>query len=393
MLLLSTRPLWAMVNGFAVLGAVASVLVTRQPEFFRLWSLTRSDWGWELVAAGLGGVLAYPVNRWVLARWGSRTMFLRHGTAGGVILALVPWLPGFPGLLAGIFVQSVIFSGVGVALNHQASELELHQGRRVMGRLHATFYVGSVASALLSSLLGALEVSLAIHMAAVGALTVWLNRSAACSLDVLPPSAPVAVENPRHDEGAGVALGLLFGWSMVLEGGVMGWASVYLNQSLGASAGVSGIGLAVFSASMALGRLCCDGLVVRYGAVSLMRTGGIACAFALAVAAGLQFVPVAFLAFAITGFGLAAAAPVVFSVAGRVSGETVALVAGIGAIGGLLGPLLLGRVASHLSLNWVLGTLALVSLVIAWQASALAERSAERGTLPAATVGSTGESV
>ena len=392
MLHLSTAPLWAIVNAFAALGAVAGVLVTRQPEVFRLWALTRSDWGWVLFAAGLGGVLAYPVNRWVLAHWGSRRMLFRFGTAGGFLLALVPWLPALPGLLAGTFLQGAIYSGVGVAINHQASELELRQGLRVMGRLHATFFVGGVLSALLSSLCGALGVSLAIHMAGVGLLVAWLHRSAAVSLDSAFACAAAAVPEPPHGIGEGRGLGLLFGWCMVLEGGVMGWASVYLNQGLKASEGLSGIGLAVFSGAMAIGRLLSDGLVARYGAARLVRSGAAVCALALVSAAALHRLPVALVAFAATGLGLAAAAPTIFSAAGRRSGDAVAFVAGMGAIGGLLGPLVLGRIASGLSLDWVLAALAAVALVITWRADALAERGSVPGGCPPRPMGSTHES-
>ena len=388
MLLLSTSPLWAMVNGFAALGLVAGVVVTRQPEFFRLWALTKSDWGWVLFAAGLGGVLAYPVNRWVLAHWGSRSMLFRFGMAGGALLALVPWLPGFPGLLAGVFLQGVIYSGIGVATNHQGSEWELRQGQRVMGRLHATFFVGGVLSALLSALLGTLGVSLAIHMAGVGLLAAWLHCSAAVSLRGAFPAIPAGADMAPRGIGEGRPLGFLFGWCMVLEGGVMGWASVYLNRALGASEAVSGIGLAIFCGAMAIGRLLSDRLAARYGAATLVRAGAALCALSLGLAASLQQLPAAFLAFAATGFGLAAAAPTVFSAAGRVSGDAVAFVAGMGAIGGLLGPLVLGRIASQLSLHWVLAALAAVGLVVAWQARALAEPRPRPAAPPTPAIGS-----
>lgn len=379
---LSTTPLWALINGFAALGAVASVLITRQPEFFSRWGLTSSDWGWVLFAAGLGGVLAYPLNRWVLAHWGSRSMLFRFGTAGGALLAMIPWLPGLPALLAGVFLQGVINSGVSVAINHQAAEWELHRGRRTMGRLHATFFMGSVLSAVLSSLLAALGIGLALHMAGVGLAVAWLHRSSALSLQSVPRPAPGGAAH--HGKVGGLALGLLLGWCTVLESGVMGWASVYLNQGLKASESVSGMGLAAFSGAMAIGRLFSDRLVTRHGPARLVRIGAGVCAVFLALAAGLQQMPMAFLAFAATGLGLAAAAPTIFSAAGRISGETLALVAGMGAMGGLLGPVLLGRVASLLSLDWVLAALAAVSLVIAWQAKTLAGGKAAAGSLSVA---------
>ncbi|MCC4117648.1 MFS transporter [Aromatoleum toluclasticum] len=371
MLKFPAGPLWALVTGFAVLGGVGSVLMTRQPEFYHRWNLDNAEWGWALFATGLGGVLAYPLNRWLLARWGSRVMLHRFGTVGGIVLAAIPWLPGLPGLLAGLFAQGVIYNGVSVAINQQAAQWELQRGTRMMGRLHATFFIGSVLSACISSLLAALAVSLPLHMAAVGLAAALIHRAAAATLEAeaARSAAPVAV---HHAPESWLGLGLLFCWCTVLESGVMGWASVYLNQSLKASESLSGIGLALFSGAMAVGRFLSDGLVTRHGALRIVRTGAIACAISLALAAWLHELPVALLAFTVTGLGLAAAAPVIFSIAGRMGGEALALIAGLGALGGLLGPVILGRVATYVSLDWVLATLAAVAVVIARQSAALA---------------------
>jgi MFS family permease len=370
-------PIAALVTGFAALGAIGSILMTRQPEFFHRWALDNVEWGWALFSAGLGGVLAYPLNRWLLGRWGSRLMLRRFGIAGGIVLAAIPWLPGVAGLFAGLFAQGVIYNGVGVSINQQASQWELKREARMMGRLHATFFVGSVLSAFLSGLLVALGVGLPLHMAAMGLASALLYRAAAASLQAgAPAEAAPAVVHPAA--GSCRELGLLFCWCTVLESGVMGWASVYLSQSLKTSDSLAGVGLALFSGAMAVGRLFSDGLVTRHGAARLVRLGGGACAVALMLAAWSNTLPVALLAFAVTGLGLAAAAPVIFSVAGRMGGEALALIAGLGALGGLLGPLLLGRVANVLSLDGVLIALALVSAVICWQAGAVGEAHGQR---------------
>lgn len=365
-------PVWALVTGFAALGAVGSVLMTRQPEFYHRWGLDNVEWGWALFSAGLGGVLAYPLNRWVLGRWGSQVMLHRFGTAGGIVLASIPWLPGLAGLFAGLFVQGVIYNGVSVSINHQASQWELRRGGRMMGRLHATFFIGSVLSALLSGLLAAIGVGLPLHMVAVGLAAALVHRSAAASLQASTASAAAPAVH-HHVAGSWRGLGLLLCWCTVLESGVMGWASVYLSQSLQTSESLAGIGLALFSGAMAAGRLISDGLVTRHGAARLVRIGATACAISLVIAAWSNTLPVALVAFAVTGLGLAAAAPVVFSAAGRMGGEALSLIAGLGALGGLLGPILLGRVANLLSLDGVLLVLALVSAVIARQAVVLGE--------------------
>ncbi|BAL24978.1 MFS transporter [Azoarcus sp. KH32C] len=377
-------PLWALLNGFVALGAVGSVLMARQPEFVARWGLDNAEWGWVLFAGGLGGVLAYPVNRWVLARWGSRVMLARFGLAGGVVLASIPWLPGLPGLLVGLFAQGMIYNGVGVAINHQAAEWELRQSTRMMGRLHATFYVGNVLSAFLSSILAALGVGLALHMAAVGLAVAAIHRFVAANLEPAPAEHAQAAPPPHVPLELYLGTGLLFGSSIVLEHGMMGWSSAYLSQELKAGPGVAGLGLAFFSGAMALGRMFSDGFVTRHGPRNVVRRGAIVSAIALTLAAMLGSVPVAMLAFGAVGLGLAAAAPVVFSAVGRIGGEALAFVSGIGALGGLLGPLLLGRVASFVSLNGVLVTLAAVSVLIAWQARVLGAQ-AER-PMPLSTV-------
>lgn len=364
-------PLWALVAGFAALGGVGSVLMSRQPEFFQRWGLDHVDWGWALFAGGLGGVLAFPVNRFLLARWGSRRLLHRFGTAGGVVLAAIPWLPELGGLLAGLFTLGIIYNGVGVAINHQAAHWEVRQGRRMMGRLHATFFFGSVLSALLSSALAVLNVALALHMAVVGMVAACVHRSAAASLKgASQEAAGELVVVASSDAWRG--LGLLFCWCTVLESGVMGWASVYLSEGLGSGASVAGLGFGVFCGTMAVGRLFCDLCVTRFGPLFVVRTGAIACALSLGLAAWQQSLVTALAAFAITGFGLAAAAPVIFSLTGRLGGETLARVSALGALGGLLGPLLLGRIAGWASLDVVLFALAAVSVAIGWQAGALA---------------------
>jgi MFS family permease len=369
------RPVWALINGFAALGAVGSVLVARQPEFQTQWGLDAAEWGWVLFAAGLGGLLAYPVNRRFLARWGSRKMLHRFGTAGGVTMAVIPWLPGLHGLLLGMFVQGLIYNGVGVAVNHQAVSWELRGNVRMMGRLHATFYVGSMVSAFVSGMLAAVGLALSVHMALVGLLAALLHRQAARAL---PRALPSAAGAPADSTGGGawLPLGMLAACHGVVESGIMGWTAIYLHRSLGAGEGAAGIGLALFAGAMALGRFGSDALVMRHGPTRVIGTGALACALALGVTASLGSLALAMAALVVCGFGLAAAAPILFSAAGRLGGEALARVIALGALGALFGPLVLGQIARMASLAAVMSVLAALSGVIAWQSRALRERTA-----------------
>lgn len=364
------RPVWALINGFAALGAVTSVLVARQPEFEARWGLDAAEWGWVLFAAGLGGLLAYPVNRWFLARWGSRKMLHRFGTLGGLVTAVIPWLPDLNSLLLGMFIQGLVYNGVGVAVNHQAVEWELRSGSRMMGRLHATFYVGSMLSAFVSGVLAATGLSLALHMAAIGLLVALLHRHAAKALPkAQPASAHVSAGAGVH--GGWVPLGVLAACHGLVESGIMGWTAIYLHQSLGASEGAAGIGLALFAGAMAMGRFCSDAVVMRFGPRRVIALGAAACAVSLGVSGAMTSLALAMIALVICGVGLAAAAPILFSAAGRLGGDALARVFAANALGGLFGPLVLGQVAKLLSLSAVMLLLAAVSTFMAWRSRIL----------------------
>jgi MFS family permease len=366
----------AFITGFASLGVVGSVLMTRQPEFQSLWSLDAAEWGWVLFTVGLGGVLSFPVNRWFLARIGSRAMIGRFGIAGGLVMAAIPWLPGLNGLLAGMFLQGMIYNGVSVAVNQQAAEWELRERRRMMGRLHATFYVGSMLSAFVSGGLAASGLPLSIHMGVVGALAaalhVWVSRA-------LPAERPGG-DNPSSapiPAGAWQGLAVLAICHGVVESGIMGWSAIYLHQGLRASESLAGMALAVFAGTMALGRFLTDAVVTWLGPVPVIAGGSVLCGLGLVLAVVLGSPLGMLVGLAACGFGLAAVAPVFFSAAGRLGGQTLALIASFNAIGGLIGPPVLGQVAKLWSLGTVFAVLAAMCVVMAWNARVLRERVAD----------------
>ena len=146
----SRRTLLALTACFIAFGVVANTLFARQPSFQDMYALDNGEWGWVLFALGLGGLSAFPLNRWLLARWGSQVLIRRAGTAQGLWLIALGWLPGLPGLLVGLFVHGTLFNAINTAINSQAAQLEANSGQRMMGRLHAVFYLGTTVSALVS---------------------------------------------------------------------------------------------------------------------------------------------------------------------------------------------------------------------------------------------------
>ena len=70
--------------------------------------------------------------------------------------------------------------------------------------------------------------------------------------------------------------------ALLAEGAAADWSAVYLQDSLGTSAGFAAAGFAAFSLAMAAGRMFGDRLAARFGPVRLVRCGGLVAAVGLA---------------------------------------------------------------------------------------------------------------
>lgn len=157
------------------------------------------------------------------------------------------------------------------------------------------------------------------------------------------------------------------------------WSAVYLQRVLETGPGVAAGGYAVFSLTMAAGRLSGDWLADRLGATAIVRYGSVIAAAGLALAATVRWVPVTLLGFACVGAGLSVIVPLLFSMAGRMPGVapgvSIAAVTTLGYLGFMAGPPVIGVVAglSSLPLAFVL----VMALVLLMASLAGRVRSAE----------------
>ena len=148
-------------------------------------------------------------------------------------------------------------------------------------------------------------------------------------------------------------------------------------------------GYAAFSAAMTIFRLAGDTITARLGRAWTIRGGGIvaACGLALVVAADSPFTALA--GFAAAGAGFSSIIPVVFAAGGRIRAVPeavgVATVSGLGYLGFLVGPPLIGFVSEATSLRSGLLVVVILSAVAAVLVSAV-EHSGNRRENPLADV-------
>jgi MFS family permease len=137
---------------------------------------------------------------------------------------------------------------------------------------------------------------------------------------------------------------------------------------------------------MTIGRLLADRVSARFGSAAVLRYGAGLGAIGLAVVALAPGLATALIGWAIFGLGLSGCVPQLFSAAGHsdpaAAGTNVSRVAGLGYIGMLAGPAVIGWLTRLTALNYTFLLPALM-LVVAALAAAILRTGSERADQPA----------
>jgi MFS family permease len=156
---------------------------------------------------------------------------------------------------------------------------------------------------------------------------------------------------------------------MLCEGAAADWAAVYLRNSLHVAPLVAGLAYAVYALAMLTIRLAGNRLFTRFAAHRLLPL--LATIASLGFGAGLAIGrPVSVLfGFALLGIGLGGVVPMILTAAGAVSnvntGKAVAAVAGCGWAGYVVGPVVIGEIASTTTLRTALFLIPVLTAAVA----------------------------
>jgi MFS family permease len=146
---------------------------------------------------------------------------------------------------------------------------------------------------------------------------------------------------------------------MLCEGVANDWSAVEAKNILGASASTASFTYGTYAATMTIGRLLADRVSHRFGAAAVLRYGAATGAVGLTIVAVSPSISPSIWAtlagWAIFGFGLSGCIPQLFSAAGHTdpaaAGANVSRVAGLGYLGMLAGPALIGWLTRLTALN------------------------------------------
>jgi hypothetical protein len=334
--------------------------------------LALSDAGlsFALLAFAAGGIVSMPLTGLLAHRLRSGLASIVAGFAFAAAIAAIGFAPSLEMLGATAFLAGTTSGVMDVAMNANASDVERRSARPLMSSFHAAFSLGGAVGAVLGGWLGARGTALGlVGPALLSSLLVAL-------------AAPILVREGGGFRGAGFAmpsrrllpLAVLSFVLMATEGSVGDWSGTYLARS-GVDPDATAAAYAAFSLLMITGRIVGDGIVGAAGSRATVGFGALLAGAGLAISAAWPGLAGGIVGFGLVGAGLANVVPVLFSVAGRVGSSPavgVASAATAGYAGLLIGPVVIGAVASGVGLRPTIVMLAGVALLSAVFASSKA---------------------
>lgn len=363
---------------FFVLGVMFATWGVHVPTVKGHYGLGEQALAIAMLAGGVGALLALAQAGRVVGRWGPRAVSAVMGVACCASIACLLAGSAYAALLAVMLTFGITGSLVDVAINTEATEIERLAARPLMSGFHGMFSLGGMAGAGLGSAAPALGLSPQAHLlvaTGLGAVVVLVGSRA-----MLP--VPEKAAEDKHPlslpRGPLLLLGVLASMGLIAEGAMYDWSVLFMKQERASEASTAALAYASFSGAMAAGRFGGDWVRARLSSTRLMRISGVLGAAGMALALAVPSPVVALLGFALVGLGLSNVVPVLFSAASQVPGVSsahgIAAVSGVGYLGMMAGPPLIGLIAEHSSL-----TTGLLVVVVFATFMALSAKRAMRG--------------
>ncbi|WP_435193551.1 MFS transporter [Streptomyces sp. NRRL F-5630] len=360
---------------FLLNGFVMGMWVVHIPAVEDRAGIDHALLGWLLLLLGGGAFAGMQAAGPLSDRFGPR----RTVPAGLALCAAALVLPGLATnawtLAAALLVLGFGNGCLDVSMNTHAVQVERGYGRPIMSAFHAVFSVGGVLAALVGSQTRRLDWSPVAVFAVTAAAGVVL--AVVVTPMLLRPESGEAASDTGASAGTGQAdagalpgqgarprtrtpgriwlLAALALMLMLSEGVANDWSTLHLKDVLDAPESTAAFAYGAFATAMTAGRFLTDRVAARFGSFAVLRYGAALAAAGMTLAALSPSVWAALVGWTVFGAGLSGCIPQLFSAAGHAdpagAGANVSRVAGLGYLGMLAGPAVIGPLTHLMPLN------------------------------------------
>ncbi|WP_405060553.1 MFS transporter [Kribbella sp. NBC_01505] len=339
-------------NGFAV-----GMWVVHIPSIEHATGITHSTLGLLLLALGGAAFAGMQLAGPLVDRLGQRKLV----PAAGVLLGIALFGPGLAtnwwSLGIALVVLGFCNGSIDVGMNAQAVVVERGYPRPIMASFHAVWSIGGAIAALIGAATLRAGVPTQTTLSVAGVVCIVVALGAGRFLLEATESAEEEQAEDRAKPPAKLvwALGALAFGLMLAEGVANDWAALQFRDVLGTSVSTAAYAYGAFAVAMTVGRFLTDRVAAKVGPAAIVRWGAALAAVGMAIVIISPWVALGLVGWALFGLGLAGGVPQLFTAAGnldpRAAGALMARVVGLGYVGLLAGPALIGGLAHFMPLN------------------------------------------
>lgn len=343
--------------GFSLIEATWIIYI---PHIFEKLELSHGVLATALLCKALGAFTAMPVSAPMISKHGEGNVTL-WCLIGVLIIGISPLLaPSFILLCVSLFVFGFLGGMLDIAMNAIVSYHEKQDGVMIMGSSHGFWSLGGMIGAGLGTWIATQLNAPLLHIICLsGFLFV-------CFFFVVKYFKSIKGNYTKEKTKISFASLAVFSAALVAlivmmsEGMIADWSSLFMKESLKDNLTYIGLGYAGFSMAMALGRFFSDGISSKLGSKKMISSGLIlAIVGALLVLTRISYISIT--GFFFIGIGLSSIIPEMFRIAANFKGiepaKGMAVIAGTGYFGFLLGPVIFGGIAELTSLFFSFGAL------------------------------------
>lgn len=325
------------------------------------FNLNDAQIGFALFFSALGLLISIPFVPKINKKIG-----VGKSTKTGIILLAIVY--NFPliatdyFLLCGALFLIGLFSGfTSISLNALTSQIEKTTRQHFMSAAHGFFSLGGFIGAGIGSIYISHFSNPKIHMLGISVFVILTSLLLSKNYEEVK-----GLEKEKSKKNVSffknikplLAISIIAFIILFNEGAVEHWSNLFLFEVVNVSQSEAGLGFIIFSLTMTIGRFLGDGFSQKIGSkkIILFATFVTLIAYFFIITSNFYL---SVLGFGILGFGLSVIVPEIYRIAGNnkeiETSLAISIVSGIGFVGFLVGPVLLGAISnfSNLVMSYV----------------------------------------
>ena len=338
---------------FIINSLMMSTWLLYTPYILNRLTITESSLGYAFFCMAMGAVSSLAISKKLIKQYGEGryTFFSTLGYASLIIGAVIA--PNLPLLCLNLFFTGAFAGSMDVGMNALATHMERKNKVRLMSACHGFWSLGFFVGAGLGSILMSYLMHPFVHMFLMLCIVMILHLyfggplrgEKSVVLEVEHKGGLSLLQNKRLAGFAIIGLAV-----MMTEGAIMDWSTLYMSKEVLALEIWWGYALGMFSLFMAIGRFMMDPISDTYGSKLIVQAGLVVVVFGVLLVLSNSLMPVLF-GFGLIGFGVSGIVPEIYRLSSQVEGvessDGVATVAGMGYVGFLVGPILMGYIVER----------------------------------------------